>query len=115
MDATAIYTRGTRRVSTAEGRSAVDEAVRFLSNAEPVPPLQMATCLNLAAASHAKAKGSIGSNGHVGITGTTPADRGSILTSHPVACSENIAYGFTDVAELVSALIVDDAVPNRGH
>lgn len=115
MDAVGTYTRGTRRVATVEGRVAVDEALRFLAGVEPLPPLQMAGCLNMAAARHAKAKGSTGSGGHFGATGRNPSERASFLTASPVACSENIAYGYEDVAEMVAALIVDDAVPGRGH
>lgn len=115
MDASGVYARGTRRIATMEGRTAVDEAVRFLSSVEPVPPLRMASCLNLAAARHAKAKGSTGDYGHLGATGRNPSERASFLTSEPVACSENIAYGYEDPAEMVAALIVDDAVPGRGH
>lgn len=115
MDVTGVYTRGARRVATVEGRAAVEEAVRFLSNVEPMPPLRTASCLNLAAARHAKAKGSTGTYGHFGATGRNPSERASFLTTGQVACSENIAYGYNDVAELVSALIVDDAVASRGH
>lgn len=115
MDATGVYSRGTRRIATVEGRAAVEEAVRFLSSVEPVPPLQMASCLNLAAARHAKAKGSTGSSGHFGATGRDPSERASFLTAGPVACSENIAYGYDDATDMVAALIVDDSVPSRGH
>lgn len=115
MDATGVYSRGTRRIATGEGRAAVDEALRFLSIVAPVPPLQMASCLNLAAARHAKAKGSTGSSGHFGATGRDPSERASFLTAAPVACSENIAYGYADATAMVAALIVDDSVPGRGH
>lgn len=115
MDATGVYSRGTRRIATVEGRTAVDEALRFLSSAAPVPPLQMASCLNLAAARHAKAKGSTGSSGHFGATGRDPSERASSLTAGPVACSENIAYGYDAATDMVAALIVDDSVPSRGH
>lgn len=115
MDASGVYSRGARRVATSEGRAAVDEALRFLSAVTPVPPLRMATCLNLAAARHAKAKGSTGNYGHLGATGRNPSERASFLASRPVGCSENIAYAYEDVAEMVAALIVDDAVPSRGH
>jgi uncharacterized protein YkwD len=115
MDASGVYSRGARRVATSEGRAAVDEALRFLSDAAPVPSLRMATCLNLAAARHAKAKGSTGNYGHLGATGRTPSERASFLASRPVGCSENIAYAYDDVAEMVAALIVDDGVPSRGH
>lgn len=115
MDASGVYSRGARRVATSEGRAAVDEALRFLSAATPLPPLRMATCLNLAAARHAKAKGSTGNYGHLGATGRNPSERASFLASRPVGCSENIAYAYEDVAEMVAALIVDDAVPSRGH
>jgi len=114
MDTAGVYARGTRRVATVEGRSAVDEAVRFLSEATPVSPLRMASCLNLAAARHAKAKGSTGNYGHLGVTGRDPSERASSLATHPLACSENIAYGYDDVTEMVSALIVDDSVPWGG-
>jgi uncharacterized protein YkwD len=115
MDATGVYARGTRRIATTEGRVAVEEAVRFLSDAAPLPPLRMASCLNLSAARHAKAKGSTGSSGHFGATGRDPSERASFLTASPVACSENIAYGYDDAADMVAALIVDDGVPGRGH
>ncbi len=115
MDASGVYARGNRRVATMEGRAAVEEARRFLSGVAPTPPLRMAGCLNLAAARHAKAKGSTGNYGHVGATGRNPSERASFLTSRPVGCSENIAYAYDDIVEMVAALIVDDAVPSRGH
>ena len=115
MDVNGVYARGSRRVATVEGRAAVDEAAHFLANADPVAPLRMASCLNLAAARHAKAKGSTGTDGHFGATGRDPSERASFLATSPVACSENIAYGYDDITELVSAIIVDDAVPGRGH
>lgn len=115
MDVHGVYTHGGRKVATAEGHAAVEEALRFLSGAAPVPPLRMATCLNLAAARHAKAKGSVGGGGHFGATGRNPSERASFLTAGPVGCSENIAYGYHDVVETIAALIVDDAVPGRGH
>ena len=46
-----------------EGPAAVDEALRFLEHVDPVPPLRMAGCLNLAATRHARAKGSVGGSG----------------------------------------------------
>lgn len=115
MDASGVYLRGTRGIATVEGRAAVDEAVRFLAASDPVPALRMAGCLNTAAARHAKAKGSTGNYGHFGATGRDPSERASRLTSKPVGCSENIAYGSGDITETVAALIVDDAVPSRGH
>ena len=115
IDAHGLYRRGERRMAVGEGPAAVDEALRFLGEVEPVPPLRMASCLNLAAARHARAKGSVGGSGHLGANGWTPSRCASASTEAPVGCSENIAYGYDDVAEMVAALVVDDGVAGRGH
>lgn len=115
IDAHGIYRRGERRMAVGEGPAVVDEALRFLERVDPVPALRMASCLNLAATRHARAKGSVGGSGHFGANGWTPSRRASAVTREPVGCSENIAYGYDDVAEMVAALVVDDGVPGRGH
>lgn len=115
IDAHGIYRRGERRMAVGEGPAAVDEALRFLERVDPVPPLRMAGCLNLAATRHARAMGSVGGSGHIGANGWTPSQRASAATREPVGCAENIAYGYDDVAEMVAALVVDGGVPGRGH
>ncbi len=103
------------RYGMKEGRKAVDEALRFLVAAAPVPPLKLASCLSLAAGDHVADQGPKGGVSHVGRNGSQPSDRASRYLNERGFCGENISFGLRTPRDVVMQLIVDDGVPSRGH
>jgi len=99
---------------TEEGVRAVDEAIRFLERQAPLEPIAPATLLARAARDHVREQGPSGATGHYSADGANPRDRvqrrggGSYV-------AEVITYGPPSAVEVVRQLIVDDAVPGRGH
>ncbi len=110
-----IYLRDGVRIRMTEGRSAVREAVAFLKQARPVPPLRAFGCLSVAAQGHVKDQGPRGTIGHAGSDGSDPSRRAAKALGRKAACGENISYGPESPREHVIGLIVDDGVANRGH
>lgn len=103
---------------TREGVAALDEAVRFLLNAGPLPPLAWSPALALAAAVHAADQGRTGLVGHAGSDNSRPSTRLARFGAAGGRTGESIAYGFCgpETAEtIVAQLLVDDGVPDRIH
>jgi uncharacterized protein YkwD len=99
---------------TKEGVTAVDEAIRFLRNAEPVSALQPSHGLSLAAQAHVKDQQD-GAMGHKGSDGSEPWDRMNRYGTWHGEVAENISYGGYTSRGVVMQLIIDDGVPDRGH
>lgn len=110
-----VYLPGDRNgVITNEGIDAVDEAIAFLENQLPLPPLDRGAVLALAAKDHADAQGHAGATGHVSTAGASPGDRVR-ARGGDIYVGEGISYGFDDPDTVVRQLIVDDGVRGRGH
>lgn len=102
--------------NTAEGLSAVDEAIQFLRAASPLPPLEVYKGMSMAAKDHANFLGTSGNTGHRGGDGSTPNVRVSRYGDWAKSIGENIVYQATTTArESVMGLIVDDGNAGRGH
>jgi uncharacterized protein YkwD len=98
-----------------EDVEALQEAIEFLMQQRPLPPLSPSEALAAAARAHAAAQGRTWQVGHVSPGGQTLSER---LHSHGVwagLAAENISYGYQDPREVVRQLIIDSGVPNRGH
>lgn len=103
---------------TREGVAALDEAVRFLSNARPLPPLVWSPALTRAAGIHVADQSRTGLVGHAGSDGSRPSGRLARCGQAQSRTGESIAYGFCgpETGETVVAqLLVDDGVPDRIH
>lgn len=100
---------------TQEGVAALDEAMRFLRTAPPVPALSVARGLALGAWDHVRDQGPEGTTGHQGGDGSQPSDRASRHGQWQGSIGENIAYGHDSARDVVIGFIVDDGVPSRGH
>jgi uncharacterized protein YkwD len=98
-----------------EDVDALQEAIEFLMQQQPLPPLKPSEALAEAARAHASAQGRTYQVGHVSPGGEGLSER---LHSHGVwagLAAEDISYGYEDPREVVRQLIVDSGVPNRGH
>jgi uncharacterized protein YkwD len=93
---------------------AVDEAVRFLKKARPLPPLTLSIGMSRAAADHC-AQQVDGQLGHDGNDRSSPGDRISRYGTWSLTWGENISYGQKTARGIVLTLIIDDGVRSRGH
>jgi uncharacterized protein YkwD len=111
-----IYLPGSNvRIATAEGVSAVNEAIRFLLRQKPIAPLQPSTGLAEAAADLVEDQSSSGDTGHNGRVSGSMDSRIDRHGRWQGSIGENISYGYDDARLVVIQLIVDDAVRGRGH
>jgi uncharacterized protein YkwD len=99
---------------TEEGTRAVDEAIRFLERQPPLEPIGPAPLLARAARDHVREQGPRGGTGHYSADGANPRDRVQKRGGGNYV-AEVITYGPPSAVEVVRQLIVDDAVPGRGH
>jgi hypothetical protein len=93
---------------------AVDEAVRFLKKARPLPPLTLSSGMSRAAADHC-AEQVEGQLGHDGTDRSSPGDRISRYGAWSITWGENISYGQKTARGIVLTLIIDDGIRSRGH
>jgi hypothetical protein len=98
-----------------EGPSVINEAVRFLEKARPLPPLAFSDGICSSALTHVLDLGPSGGRGHVGSDRTMPWDRMARFGQWSGQAGENIYYGQRDARGIVIALIVDDGDRGRGH
>jgi uncharacterized protein YkwD len=105
---------GSVRLCTHEGVRAVDEAIRFLHRARPLPALALSPGLCSAAADHCREQAG-GAVGHHGCDGSNPGSRISRYGVVAQGWGENVAYGQRSPRAIVMALIIDDGVRGRGH
>ena len=100
---------------TKEGVAAVDEAVRLLEATEPLLPLKGSRGMSLGARELVTDQGRAGRTGHVGSDNSQVWDRVNRYGSWEAAVAENVAYGFKTARDVLTQLLVDDGVPERGH
>lgn len=100
---------------TNEGLSAVDDAINFLRAQKPLPALNIARGMCLAAKDHARDMTLKGINGHTGSDGSLPRARVERYGLWDGTVGENIIYDIRTAREMVIGMIIDDGVANRGH
>ncbi|HET9858041.1 MAG TPA: CAP domain-containing protein [Chthoniobacterales bacterium] len=110
----ATFAAESRSFHMIERGRAVDEAVRFLKKARPLPPLTLSTGMSHAAADHC-AEQVEGQLGHDGNDRSSPGDRISRYGTWSATWGENISYGQKTARGIVLTLIIDDGVRSRGH
>jgi hypothetical protein len=110
-----LYMPGNDPIITHEGIVALRDAIRELKKAQPAPPLHPDQRLTRASRDHVKDQSRSGKTGHKGSDGSTVGDRISRYGDWTGKISENIFYGDPDARSVVLHLVIDDAVPGRGH
>ena len=110
----ATFAAESRPFHMIERGRAVDEAVRFLNKAHPLPPLTLSAGMCRAAADHCSEQVA-GQLGHDGADRSSPGDRISRYGAWSTTWGENISYSQKTARGVVLALIIDDGVRSRGH
>lgn len=105
---------GHTRLHTREGTAAVDEAIRFLKNAQPLTPLAFSRGMSRAAADHC-ADQAEGGFGHEGRDRSHAGQRLARYGNVAGSWGENVSYGKSSARDVVLALIIDDGLPGRKH
>jgi uncharacterized protein YkwD len=105
----------TTRVRTSEGVTALDEAVRYLQNQTPLPPLSWSQGLAESSADLVEDQGPSGEVGHTGSRSGGMLVRIERHGAWLTRVAENIGYGPDTPRLMVMQLIIDDGVPGRGH
>jgi uncharacterized protein YkwD len=114
MSGNVIVLPGHTRIRTKEGTAAVDEAIRFLQNAQPLAPLTLSRGMSRAAADHC-ADQADGAFGHEGKDRSHAGQRIARYGNFSGGWGENISYGKSSARDVVLALIIDDGLPARKH
>ena len=114
MNGNVLVLPGHTRIRTKEGTAAVDEAIRFLQNAQPLPPLTVSRGMSRAAADHC-ADQADGAFGHEGKDRSHAGQRIARYGNFSGGWGENISYGKSSARDVVLALIIDDGLPARKH
>jgi uncharacterized protein YkwD len=114
MSGNVLVLPGHTRIRTKEGTSALDDAIRFLRNAQPLLPLVFSRGMSRAAADHC-ADQADGGFGHEGRDRSHAGQRIARYGNFSGGWAENISYGKSSARDVVLALIIDDGLPARKH
>jgi uncharacterized protein YkwD len=114
MNGNVLILPGGTQVRTKEGARAVDEAIRFLQRAQPLPALTISRGMSQAAADHCADQAG-GGFGHKGRGGTRGGQRMARYGTWTGGWAENVSYGKSSARDVVIALIIDDGLPARKH
>lgn len=114
MSGNVMVLPGRTRIRTKEGTAALDEAIRFLRNAQAQAPLALSPGMCRAAADHCADQAS-GGFGHAGRDSSHADGRIARYGTFGGCWGENISYGKSTTRDVVLALIIDDGLPARKH
>jgi uncharacterized protein YkwD len=114
MNGSVLVLPGGTRLRAREGTTAVDEAIRFLQNAQPLPALTFSPGMSRAAADHCADQAN-GGFGHEGWDRSHAGQRIARYGNFSGGWGENISYGKSSARDVVLALIIDDGLPARKH
>jgi uncharacterized protein YkwD len=109
------YTTQTLTVTTEEGWSAVEEAIKFLRGAKPVGPLSRSGGLCQASLAHIKDQSGSGATGHKGSDNTLIEQRVKPFGTWQGGIGENLTYGNESARERLLTWLIDDGFASRGH
>jgi len=102
-------------IKTTEGKKAYQECINFLLKQESIGILELCEGLCKSSEDHVKDMGPKGLIGHIGSDNSNPQQRIERHIKWGVTCSENLTFGPKSSQDIMVGLIVDDAVPDRGH
>jgi uncharacterized protein YkwD len=100
---------------TNEGTDALDDAIKFLRDVKPLPPLELRSGMVQAAKVHANDLASSGKSGHRGSDGSQAGERIDRFGAWDDSYGENIVYDSRTPRYDVIGMLIDDGTANRGH
>ncbi len=106
---------GKTPVMTNEGVVALDNCIKALREAPPVPALQPSKGLSGAAKLLVNDQKLYGGLGHITKSGWTVNTRVNRFGEWKSKLAENISYGNDNARQLVISLLIDDGVDDRSH
>ena len=106
---------GAPAILTNEGVAAFDDAIAYLKETEPLPPLKISPNVLLAARDHLNDLLATGQTGHLGSDGSYPPNRVQKRGVFTSIVGENISYLISDARFAAFSMLIDDGNPNRGH
>jgi uncharacterized protein YkwD len=109
------YQTATLAITTEEGWSAVEDAIKFLQAAKPLGPLSKSQGLCLAAMSHVKDQSGAGTTGHKGADSSFIEQRVKPFGSWQGGIGENLTYGNESARDRLLTWLIDDGFASRGH
>ncbi|HKO17171.1 MAG TPA: CAP domain-containing protein [Gemmatimonadaceae bacterium] len=102
-------------LQTREGASAMREAIRALRATPPLPAFRLSAGMTLGARDHVRDQASRGLMNHKGTDGSMAWDRVDRYGAWQSKVSENMSFGPMTARDVVTALLVDDGIADRGH
>lgn len=109
------YKTQTLTVTTEEGWSAVEEAIKFLRGAKPVGPLSRSGGLCQVSLAHIKDQSGSGATGHKGSDNSLIEQRVKPFGTWQGGIGENLTYGNESARERLLTWLIDDGFAGRGH
>lgn len=100
---------------TREGVGAVVECVSDMEDTDPMTPLLPSADITPAALDHALDLSLTGETGHIGSDRSGLSTRLERYGQWLISIGEVISYGPATGREIVTGLLIDDGVPDRGH
>ena len=98
-----------------EGEKVIDEAVKYLKNLPPIPPLEWEDALAQSAQQHVNDIGPKGILSYQSSDGTEPEDRITKYGNYMDALGENIDFGPNDEIGVIVSMTLDDGEIERPH
>ena len=102
-------------LQTHEGAVAAREAIRVLRQTKPLPALRVSPGIALATRDHVNDQAPRGLMNHKGTDGSMAWDRVSRYGEWKSKISENMTFGAATAHDVVSELLIDDGITDRGH
>jgi uncharacterized protein YkwD len=106
---------GKGNLETIEGAAGLEDAIKFLRSAKPLPRLQLSTGMCQGAKDQSFDQSQTGDVSHQGKDKSFSWERVARYGEWKTPVSENIAYDNGTARDIVINLIIDDGVPSRGH
>ena len=103
------------QIQMVEGENVFNEAINFLKNLRPLPPLQWDDCLAQSAQEHVDDIGPKGLLLYQSSDGTEPEDRITKYGNYIESLGENIDFGPNDEIGVIVSLTLDDGEEERPH
>lgn len=103
------------KFETYEGKSAVYEAIQFLKNSKPVPPIVLKKCISSSSQDHAHDIGKYGLYEHIGSDGKSPLDRLNEIVGKKGYIGENLDFNNHNADEILFSFLVDDGDKERSR